>query len=216
MHIPKTAGRYITYFVIEPIRDQLEKNNIKIINSNMLTHLNWHSEIDDQTYVITNLRDPASQIISLYVHKKTTKTSGRLITSIDFELQKKDFYNTILNNDNYKNFQSKSFMMNELDIFGLEGNSAVIDQQLLEKRLKKVNLLLNVNNLQKNAIKIQEKIFLDLGIDGSTKISEPNLIMFNPFSEYLYNKFSYAEKNSLREYNSIDKNIYENSQYYLL
>ena len=216
MHIPKTAGRYITYFVIEPIRDQLEKNNIKIINSNMLTHLNWHSEIDDQTYVITNLRDPASQIISLYVHKKTTTTSGRLVTSIDFELQKKDFYDAILNNDNYKNFQSKSFMMNELDIFALEGNSAVVDQQLLEKRLKRVNLLLGVNNLEKNAIKIQEKIFLDLGIDGNTKILQSNGVMFNPFSEYFYSKFSDAEKNSLREYNSIDKNIYENSQYYLL
>jgi hypothetical protein len=216
MHIPKTGGSYMMNIVIDPIRDQLEQNNIKVMNGNKINHLNWHSEIDDNTYVITVLRDPASQAISLYTHEKTTGMSGQLIKNKEFNLLKKDFYNEILINNNYKNFQSKSFMMNEKDDFGLRGNTAVIDEALLEKRLKRVNLLLCTKNLKKNAIKIQEKIFLDFDIAGIPIESRKNGSFFNPYSQYFYGKFSNSEKESLRQYSNIDKNIYEKSQYYVL
>ena len=106
--------------------------------------------------------------------------------------------------------------MNEKDDFGLRGNTAVIDEALLEKRLKRVNLLLCTKNLKENAIKIQEKIFLDFDIAGIPIESRKNGSLFNPYSQYFYGKFSNSEKESLRQYSNIDKNIYEKSQYYVL
>ena len=212
MHIPKTGGRFFVNYVIDSIKDQLEQNNIKLLN-NTLDHANWHSEIDDQTYVINILRDPASHIISLYTHNVTTR-KGALKTDVDFELSKDEFYQRIKNNSNYQNFQAKSFMRNELDNFGLIAPTISIDEELLEKRKKRVNLLLNSNNLGKNGIEIQKKIFLDLGINGVPTVSNPNGMFYNPYSEYFYSKFSNSEKNAIRAYNDIDTKLYNHANYY--
>jgi hypothetical protein len=212
MHIPKTGGRFFVNYVIDAIKDQLEQNNVKLLN-NTLDHANWYSKIDDQTYIVNILRDPASHMISLYTHNVTTR-KGSLKTDIDFKLSKDEFYQKIENNSNYQNFQSKAFMRNESDNFGLLSPMINIDNKLLEKRVNRVNLLLNSNNLGKNGIEIQEKIFLDLGIDGIPKVSKPTGIFYNPYSEYFYSKFSNSEKNSIRAYNSIDTKIYNNANYY--
>jgi hypothetical protein len=212
MHIPKTGGRFFVNYVIDAIKDQLEQNNVNLLN-NTLDHANWYSKIDDQTYIVNILRDPASHMISLYTHNVTTR-KGSLKTDIDFKLSKDEFYQKIENNSNYQNFQSKAFMRNELDNFGLLSPMINIDNKLLEKRVNRVNLLLNSNNLGKNGIEIQKKIFLDLGIDGIPKVSKPTGIFYNPYSEYFYSKFSNSEKNSIRAYNSIDTKIYNNANYY--
>lgn len=216
LHIAKTGGRYIIYNVLNPIREQLENNKIKIINPNTLDHLNWHSQIDDKTYVVCVLREPFSQIVSLYVHEKTTGERGELIKNKDFDLSKNKFYEEIKNDENYQNFQSKSFMRNELGGFGLRGSKSIVDEELLEKRTNRVNLLLNNNNLKQNATKIQQKIFLDLGIDGVLTASKANGLFYNPHSEYFYNTFSDAEKDSIAKYNTIDNNLYKNANYYTI
>jgi hypothetical protein len=216
LHIPKNGGRYIIYNVLDPIREQLEQNNIKILNPKKFDHSNWHSKIDDQTYVISVLREPSSQIISLYVHEKTTDIRGRLITNKDFILSKRKFYKEIIIDKNYQNFQSKSFMRNEFGDFGLRGPKTIIDNELLEKRINRVNLLLNNNDLKQNAIKIQQKIFLDLGIDGLTKIPKVSGLFYNPHSEYFYDQFLNLEKDLIAKYNKIDNILYKNANYYTI
>jgi hypothetical protein len=214
MHIPKTGGRYIINNVINPIKEQLEENNIKIIDFGNFNHSNWHSQIDDQTYVICVLREPSSQIVSLYVHGKTTDEKGALIKDKDFNLSKNKFYEEIKNDENYQNFQSKSFMRNQSGGFGLRGAKSIVDEALLEKRINRVNLLLSNSNLKQNATKIQEKIFVDLGIDGAHAISKNNGLFYNPYSEYFYSTFSDAEKDSLSIYSKIDTELYKNANYY--
>jgi hypothetical protein len=217
MHIPKTGGRYIIQNVLDPIKKQLEENNIKMISLGRFEHLNWHSQIDDQTYVICVLREPSSQIVSLYVHEKTTDQRGALIKDKEFNLSKNKFYEEIKSDKNYQNFQSKSFMRNESGGFGLRGRRAIVDEALLEKRINRVNLLLSNSNLKQNATKIQEKIFVDLGIDGAAyAIPKNNGIYYNPYSEYFYSTFSDAEKDSIAKYNEIDNILYKNSNYYTI
>jgi len=214
LHIAKTGGRYISYNVINPMLEQLEQNNIKIISPGKLSHFNWHSGITDQTYILSLLRDPVQQCVSLYVHEKTTNFSGTLETNKDINLSKKDFYNTILSNNNYQNYQSKNFLSDENRGFGLRETEIIIDEVLLEKRIKRVNLLLNQNNL--NNEKIQEKIFLDLGINKKIKNLISDGLFYNPYSEYFYSQFSDAEKKSIAKYNEIDYCLYKNSKYHKL
>ena len=214
MHTPKTGGRYIRGTVFDPIREQIENNNIEIINDKRIDHLNWHSKIDDDTYVVTVLREPVSQIISLYVHVLTTDNFGVLKTNIDFSLSKNEFYQTIKNNLNYQNFQSKTFLRDEVDPFAIRAKEITVDEGILEKRINRVNLLLNNNSISKNAAQIQEKIFLDLGIDGIPKKRKHNGILYNPYSKYFYDTFSNAEKNSISVYNKLDTDLYKNANYY--
>ena len=214
MHIPKTGGRYIINNVINPIKQQLEENNIEVINVEHFYHSNWYSKIDDETYIISVLREPSSQVISLYTHKITTSNKGDLITHKNFKLSKDKFYQTIKQTPNYKDFQSKSFMINEKGGFILNTNDIDIDEGLLEKRINRVNLLLNHNNIAENVEKIQQKIFLDLGINGATRTVKDNGIYYNPHSRHFYNTFSDAEKESIRVYNSIDSQLYKNANYY--
>jgi hypothetical protein len=214
MHIPKTGGRYIINNVLDPIKEQLKNNNIEIINIKSFDHSNWYSKIDDDTYIITVLRDPVSQIVSLYSHDLTTDTSGNLKTNTNIDLYKHEFYETIKSNLNYQNFQSKSFMRNEFHTFGLKAPTVIVDEGLMQKKIHRVNLLLNNNNLKNNASKIQEKIFLDLGINGFSVTSKNNGVFYNPYSKYFYDTFSSAEKDSIKVYNRIDDNLYRNSNYY--
>jgi hypothetical protein len=212
----KTGGRYLLNNVIVPIKDQLKENNIEIINSRHWTHSNWHSEIDDQTYIVTVLRDPASQIISLYTHNKTTESRGSLIKDTNFNLSKNEMYNEIQTNKIYQNFQSKNFILDDKYKFPRKKYENDIDEALLYKRLNRVNLLLNKNNIKENAVKIQEKIFLDLGIDGVAKTLTNTLSFYNPYSKQFYDTFSNAEKDSLRIYNKIDSDLYNSANYYKL
>jgi hypothetical protein len=213
MHTPKTGGRYIINNVLDPIREQLKNNNIEIINIKRFDHSNWYSKIDDDTYVITVLREPASQTISLYAHVLTTNSGGVLKTNTEFNLLKNEFYETIKNNSNYQNFQSKTFLRDEAETFSLRANEITVDEGILEKRINRVNLLLNNNNLSENSTKIQEKIFLDLGIDGIPQEKKSNGIFYNPYSRYFYDTFSAAEKDSIATYNKIDTNLYKNANY---
>ena len=212
MHIPKTGGRYIIYNVLDQIRQQLKENNVEVLNSGKFDHSNWYSKIDDQTYIVSVLRDPVEQCISLYTHEKTTTQGGQLKTDTDIFLSKKDFYTKINKIKNYKNFQSKCFISDEKYGFGLHREEVIIDKDILQKRLNRVNLLLNQNNL--NAKKIQEKIFLDLGINGKINDSSSKGLYYNPHSEYFYNQFSDNEKKYIKEYNSIDDDIFKNSKYF--
>jgi hypothetical protein len=210
----KTGGRYLLSNAIVPIMDQLKKNNIETLNSAKMAHANWHSIIDNQTYIITVLRDPASQIISLYTHGKTTDSRGNPIIDKNFNLSKDIMYDEITKNKGYQNFQSKNLIFDEKTKLPIQNYEKFIDEELVEKKLNRINLLLNHNNIKENAIKIQEKIFLDLGIDGITQPPKKHPNFYNPHSKSFYDKFSNAEKDSLSLFSKIDTKLYKNANYY--
>jgi hypothetical protein len=220
LHIPKTGGRYISYNAIFPILDQLSDNGIEFIFLKHNSHSGWHSEIDEKTYVLTVLRDPVEQAISFYSHKIALMPTGKLKTKYDKDkLNKEDFFKWMKGEVSYPNFQSKNFLCNE---FYLKKDhpknklnvDLIFDEDLLEKRKNKVNMFLDMKNINGREIEIQEKIFLDLGINGHTVSSNNQQELFNPESKKLYDKFTEKEKEFIRDYNSIDDYFYKNTKYF--
>jgi hypothetical protein len=219
LHVMKTGGRYLRNTVFIPIISELKKNNIRIINENH-SHSGWHSEIDDKTYIVTSLRDPVEQVTSLYAHGISLSKHGKPIKEFDASALEKDkFLNAVSTLPEYKNFQSKSYLHDQFDDRILNHEEFLFDEKLYIQRKNRVNLILNMKDINNNQIKIQEKIFLDLQIDGITNsdFSLPNTKeLYNPESKKLYNKLSNDEKNFIRQKNKKDEDLYKNSIYFNL
>jgi hypothetical protein len=219
LHIQKTGGRHLMNNVIYPIMEQLNKNGIKNIVKDHL-HTAWHSEIDEKTYVVASLRDPVEQAVSLYAHVLLLNSQGFLKNRYDDKkLTKKDFYEWLKSQDDYPGFQAKSFLCDEF-FFKREHPkskpyvSIEFNENLLNFRKNQVNLFLNNNNISGRELEIQNKIFLDLGINGTTVSKKNSESFFNDDSKILYSKFTEKEKEILKKYNSIDNNLYINTNYF--
>ena len=217
LHVMKTGGRHLRNTVFIPIIDELKKNNIKIINEKH-GHTGWHSEITDKTYIVTSLRDPVEQVVSLYAHGISLSKNGKPIKKFDAsDLEKDIFLNAVSTRLEYQNFQSKSYLHDQFDDRILNHEGFLFDENLYIKRKNRVNLILNMKNINGNEIKIQEKIFLDLQING---ITNPNPAfsntkgLYNSESKKLYNKLSNDEKNFIRQKNKKDEDLYNNSTYF--
>ena len=223
LHIGKTGGRYIKKSVVSPIVKQLHENGIETIQE-YHSHSGWHSKIDDQTYVMTVLRDPAEQVVSLYSHEICLDEQGFLKSDYDKnKLTKKYFFQwlekEIEKKNLYPNFQTKNFLCDEFyfkrgDPKSKRYVSINFNENLLKTRTDQVNLFLNNNNIAGRELEIQQKIFLDLGIKGSTISSKIEENFFNDHSRILYNEFTEQEKEMLKKYNSIDNDLYISSSYF--
>jgi hypothetical protein len=212
LHIRKTGGRYITESAILPIQDQLNQHGVEIIFDDN-SHAGWHSRIDNNTYVISSLRDPVEQTISLYIDKlfiKLKKENKNNYTKN--ELTPKSFFNQMENLALYPNFQTKNFLFDEsFNNFKLKIS---IDEELVKTRREKVNLFLNAKNIKDRATQIQQKIFIDLGIDGTPVHVDIHDNFYNPESTKLYNSLSKKEVDLIRKYNSVDDYFYKNTLYF--
>jgi hypothetical protein len=217
LHVMKTGGRHLRNTVFIPIINELKKNNIKIINENH-GHSGWHSEISDKTYIVTSLRDPVQQVVSLYAHGISLSKKGKPIKKFNASALEKDiFLNAVSTCLEYQNFQSKSYLHDQFDDRILNHEGFLFDENLYIERKNRVNLILNMKDINNNEIKIQEKIFLDLQINGVTNSvpAFPNAKgLHNPESKKLYNKLSSDEKKFIRQKNSKDEDLYNNSIYF--
>ena len=219
LHVMKTGGRHLRNTVFIPIINELKKNNIKIINEKH-SHSGWHSEINDKTYIVTSLRDPVEQVVSLYAHNKSLNKNGKPIKDFDAsELTKDKFLSAVSTLYEYQNFQSKSYLHDQFDDRILNHEGFLFDDDLYIKRKNRVNLVLNMKDINNNELKIQEKIFLDLQIDGKTN-PKPAFSngkeLYNPESKKLYDKLSSDEKKFIIEKNKKDENLYNSSIYFNL
>jgi hypothetical protein len=219
LHINKTGGRYLTQNVIDPIKNELHKNGIlHIVEPH--SHSGWHSQIDKNTYVVAILRNTVQQTVSLYAHKISLDDSGNLKNKYNKnKINKKDFFEWLYNENLYPNFQTKNFLCNEFflkkDHFKNKLNVKLnFDENLLNVRKNQVNLFLNTNNIDGRGLEIQKKIFLDLGINGTTKLAKEKKIFFNEESKKLYNMLSNEEKEIIRKYNIKDDNFYTNTVFF--
>ena len=102
MHIHKTGGRHIIATVRDAMLETLNENDIKIIKRPN-THGGWHSEVDEQTYVFTVLRDPVEQAVSLYAHQISLNKMGDIKDEYDkSKLTKEHFFSWLQEKDLYE------------------------------------------------------------------------------------------------------------------
>jgi len=220
LHIMKTGGRHLRNSVFIPITDQLQKNNITIINNNNYPHTGWHSKITDKTYIVTALRNPIEQVVSLFAHGISLDKNGKETKVYNSsELEKNKFLDYVSNSLEYQNFQSKSYMHNELNSKVLQDKELSINNNIFIERKNRVNLIIKTEDIKNNEKNIQEKIFLDLGISHIAK-SKPaffkNKNFYNHESKKLYDSLLDNEKKFILQYNRIDEHLYENSNYFKL
>jgi hypothetical protein len=214
LHIRKTGGRHIRQNIVLPIEKQLNDNGVEVIFDNH-SHSGWHSRIDDKTYVISSLREPAEQTVSVYAHMIALTSKGEAKNKGEYDENKlttKEFFKRMKKLDLYPNFQTKNFLFDES--FNNFSVNIPIDEELVKTRREKVNLFLNGKNLKGREIEIQQKIFADLGIDGSPIPIDTKYNFYNPESKNLYDKFSKEEINIIKNYNSIDDYFYKNTDYF--
>lgn len=82
LHIPKTGGRFLTAYVLEPLYEIFKKNNIKVLqipdvldehgHFTPKRHGGWHKDIDENTYIVSIFREPIRFAASFYTHQVST------------------------------------------------------------------------------------------------------------------------------------------------
>ena len=166
------------------------------------------------------LREPVEQIISLYAHTISLDINGNLKNEYDKnKINKKDFFEWLKTEDICHNFQTNNFLFDEFFLKKDNPKSKLYvkierNEKILEARKNRVNLFLNMKNINNRETEIKEKIFLDLGIKNEVPPPSKILGSFNPESKILYNQFNKAEKESIDKYNSIDSEFYRSINYF--
>jgi hypothetical protein len=220
----KTGGRYFKENVLLPILPILQKNNIEIIPSNYLEnnkvgkHFGWIPEIDDNTYVISILRDPVKVAVSLYSHPFVFDLNAQPKEYSKDGLDKFNFLNNYKNLERSYNIQSKHFLYsnkytnNQISL-GLISNTRLSDVNKIISRVERVNLLFKTEDLINKAQQIQNKILSDLNIEERALVLKKDFKYFNTESELIYNSLTDEEKNNILSSNEIDNLIYKKAQY---
>lgn len=214
LHLPKTGGR--------PLKEKLYpdlENHIQIILRE--GHHGWTKEIDDNTYIMSIMRDPIKLMCSLYTHfifvymgkaKNDEILESGLSSHLNIKkvyFKKENFINWLTKYKIYHNFQSKHF----LPMFPLEHMIPIapdkLNIDLLLERVERVNLFFDHESIIGDGIyKIVDKIQEDLGI--FIDIRENDLVKFsNKGSSDLYNSLTEEDKSYLSNFFKIDYMIYD-------
>jgi hypothetical protein len=219
LHIPKTAGRLFMYNTVLPLIPMMKRHNIKILDEqiNGGAHNQWRNDITNTTYVSCIFRDPAEQLVSLYVH--TLSAGGH---SQKEELQKDVSKDVFLDwvQKNIKlvsNFQSKQIVAPTLEMvgdnkfFGLDENFNINKIMILDK-ISKISLFLKPEILTYNRnIILQQKILSDFQIPLFEVLQNTwqQELYSNAQSKKLYVQLTNTEIEYLKTISSIDSEIYE-------
>ncbi|MEY3907539.1 MAG: hypothetical protein RLZ52_606 [Pseudomonadota bacterium] len=223
-HVMKTGGRYFKENILLPILPILQKNNIKLIPDNYIEnnkigkHFGWISDIDDQTYVISILRDPVEVAVSLYTHPFVFDLNAQPKPYKKDGLDKINFLNNYQTLEKSYNIQSKHFLYSENytnnQIFlSMLTNTNLSDINTVISRINRVNLLFKTKDLVNNSQKIQDKILSDLGIEERISVSQKDFKYFNLESKLLYEQLTDEEKNNILSLNEIDNLIYKKANF---
>lgn len=139
LHIPKTGGRFLTAYVLEPLYEILKKNNIKILELPDVKdehnhfvpkrHGGWHKDIDENTYIISVFREPIKFAASFYTHQMATIKGfdGKKLQDMDYgteetksllkrtQLDTEEFVDWISHHHYVFNMQSKNIILTVSD-----------------------------------------------------------------------------------------------------
>lgn len=221
LHIPKTAGRFFTHNIVVPINDILIENNIKSFynRDTYIAHQFWVDGINDNTYVVSLIRDPIKHLVSVYSHYSMLDDGAQRSVPVGVEQYNK---NTMFQwMDKYyeyvKNLQSKNFLISNPDgpfIYSTATKNCEVSNEKIFDRLEKVALILKSEDLSiGNIKKIQSKILSDFGIehlDINHKIQRASNY-WNPDSTRIYNSLTEKDKQYILDFNSVDAEVYSTS-----
>jgi hypothetical protein len=230
LHVPKTGGRFFTEYIVRPIERTLEENGVKIIQlpPNVDKHGGWHKDIDDGTYIVSILRDPAEFFASLIAHMVSYENgliddnNDQIINDKSRVLNiEKDFLFSTMEELKYlKNFQSQNFLLTPEDINLVtysrrmynKSMGLYIDNELLYERLNRTNLIIRHSDLKSMDYSLLiDKISDDIGINIKVDTSSIDKERYkNNNSEHLYNKLTDKDIKRIYENFMLDKEIYDN------
>ena len=203
--------------------ETLDHNNIRIINDKRedesvigeertddnldgyYEHMGWHTEINEETFILTSFRDPVKQLCSLWTNsnEKAIYTSG---------LKKELFLRDIQTSPSYLNNQSVSLSNSgKLKNFGM--GLKTLDLDLLIKKIDRVNRIILIQDRDIDYSKKLDFLLEDLGIDLEAKINpwRNNTTAYknkNPMSKSLFNSLSDEEKQYIAELQNLDTALY--------
>lgn len=208
LHIPKTGGHYIKNAIIDRIYREFDIVGIRYEPG----HSGWY-DIDEDTYIISSLRDPVKRTVSHFCYQSNFPISKYKKTDIN----KKNLFKWVDENIEYiSNFQSKNFLYtpknkNQMLFF-------IKDEQFLKikniskndvlNRVKLVNILIKDTDLNStNTELIINKIKKDINISNHSNMNNRDFNKSQRSLE-LYNKLSEKEKKYLYDINIVDSEIY--------
>jgi len=229
LHIPKTGGRFLTKYILNPINQSLKDNGIELITlpETVLKHGGWHNAIDDQTYIISIFRDPAEHFVSIIAHMLVNEKG--LMNQIqnfivaeeakNLEIDKQEIY-SIMNELKYlKNFQAQNFLLEPNGDHILHtsrreyNNNKPFDIDLIYKRIKRTNLMIRHKDFQTMDYSLLiNKMSDDLQIKLNSDFSLIDKQYFkNPASENLFNKLDDLDKAFIYQNFNYDTEIYSDN-----
>jgi len=229
LHVPKTGGRFFTKYIVRPIEKKLEENGVRIIQlpANVNKHGGWHKDIDDDTYVVSILRDPAEFSASLVAHMVASENNlmddnnDQIIkdNSRELDIPKDLLFQTIEELKYLKNFQSQNFVLTPEDtnlvsysqMIYKKNMEVFIDKELLYERLNRTNLMIRHADLKSMDYSILiNKILDDIGIRIDVDISLIDKDLYkNNNSESLFNKLTDEDIQRVYKNFMIDKEVYD-------
>lgn len=233
LHIPKTGGRYLRYNVIDILTPYIEEKGIKVINKDVpITepkfHASWDQQITDSTYIMTSLRDPISNLASLFFHiividKDPQAFPNKIKYNSDL-MTKEIFFESIKDLPYFfSGFQSKNFLYNEPFYNGNHDTSVqpATDIKKLFERINRINLLIKMEDMRvitpsSIAKKLIEDLELPITLEKFTEeynkkteyLTVANSIIQNDIVQDLVNSFTNTEKQNLYKYIREDLFLY--------
>ncbi len=182
LHIPKTGGRFLTKYILDPLSDTLKEKNIELIKlpENVLKHGGWHQSIDDNTYVISIFRDPAEHFVSIIAHMIANE-QGLMDQDQNFvvndkakelDIDKKEIYSVMEELKYLKNFQAQNFLLEPNGEPLLHTSRRLYNHkqhfniELIYDRIKRTNSMIRHKDLQSMDYSLLlNKISTDLDVD---------------------------------------------------
>ena len=218
LHIPKAGGRHFDSTVIESLKPDFEKNNIKnLIESKK--HKGWDSRVSPKTYVTSLFRDPVKQIVSYFVEVHLFDHVGRKrLVDGDVSLNKEIFKIWIENNSaNLSNYQSKNFLFVDTYMHNNTFENGISSIKDIEDRLNRVHHFMRSEDLKIiNHEQITNKIRFDFGFPLSNYYVNKTEEGFSNYdSVKIFNSLTEYEKNTIMEkYFNIDCEVYNTDKYF--
>ena len=230
LHIPKTGGRFVTKYLLNPISNLLKENNIELVRlpDNVLKHGGWDKCIDDNTYIISVFRDPAEHFVSIVAHMMASE-QGLMDDNQNFivkdngnslDIDKQEVFNILEELKYLKNFQSQNFLLepNGEPILHtsrrLYNHKQHFDTDLIMQRIQRTNLMIRHKDLKDiNYSLLLSKVLNDLNIETNLTLDNSLIdkqYFKNNASEKLFNKLDSLDKEVIYKKFDFDKKIYDN------
>lgn len=228
LHIPKTGGRFLTKYIINPIEEILKANNIEVLAlpPNVEKHGGWHKDIDENTYIVSVFREPVEFFVSTVAHiaadqKGLIKKESEYVIKNKSEvlnIEKEFLYKVLEEMEYFKDFQSRNFLLTPEERQLIQHarrafrQNDYMDKEVAYERIQRVNLMIrNKDLISMDYSLLINKISKDLEIKIDIDLPIPDREYYkNNSSEVLFNKLNLEDKEKICNNFLFDKEIYEN------